>query len=70
MNRTVQKGNQWVWTELTEFLRGVKYPMTEIRKAGQPVMEWRRQTVPASWVEKGYVQESPIEGQLTLFEVV
>lgn len=70
MNRTVSPNNQWVWTALTESLRGARYPVTEIRKAGDPVFQRYRETVPASWVEKGYVAETPIEGQMTLFEVV
>ncbi|WP_127580890.1 hypothetical protein [Paenibacillus koleovorans] len=67
MNRTAQKGHHWVWTDLTESLRGIKYPETDIRLSGQPVHEHYLTTCPLSWVEKGYVREAQIDGQLELF---
>lgn len=67
MNRMATPNHQWVWTELTESLRGIRYPNMDIRKAGQPIHEHYRTCCPRSWVEKGYVREMMIEGQMVLF---
>ena len=48
----------WVWTELTESLRGIEYPAHEERKAGQPVWEYYLYSCPRTWVEKGYVKDA------------
>lgn len=55
---------EWVWTKLTESLRGIGYPAHEIRKSGQPVPGCFRKTVHRSWVEKGYVVDASEMGQL------
>ena len=41
----------WVWTEIAEG----RYAD---RKDGTPIWEMYRQTVPTSWVDKGYVREA------------
>jgi hypothetical protein len=41
----------WVWTPLTESLH-------PDRKAGKPVFEPFKKTIPRSWHEKGYVVDS------------
>jgi hypothetical protein len=52
---------QWLWTSLSE-------TMHPDRKAGEPVYEHYRNTVPLSWYEKGYVKED--EGQIDLFDII
>lgn len=61
----------WQWTAVAE-AKWDKHHI-EPRRAGQSLMirdnsgEWvKRQTVPRSWVDKGYVQEADGE-QLELF---
>lgn len=58
MNKTASVDHEWVWTELTESPRGIKYPASEIRQNGGTVWENYRTSCPLSWVEKGYVREA------------
>lgn len=58
MNKIASHDHQWVWTEKTEKLRGIAYPESEVRKAGQPVPGWWQKSCPKTWVVKGYVEEA------------
>lgn len=68
MNKTASRNHHWVWSEVGEKrwdeIRQGKY---EPRKAGTPVYEHFRYTVPKAWVDEGYVREALIEGQMELF---
>lgn len=67
MNKTASPNHHWVWTEAGEERWDEIREQHAPRLANTPVYDHYRYTVPLSWVEKGYVREVPVEGQLELW---
>jgi hypothetical protein len=53
LHKNAKEGYSFVWTEKSE-------KKFKVRKAGEPLSDSYRTRVPASWVEKEYVEEKKL----------